>query len=47
MRRITRRFGSFLAALAIMMTTLVVNSTCTILFYQDELPEEAKKLRKF
>jgi len=47
MKKLTRKFGSILAALAIMMTTASVNAACTFIMYQDALPEEAKKLRKF
>ena len=38
-------YGVFAAAF--MMTTLVANSTCIYFSYQDELPERARKLRKF
>lgn len=47
MKMFTRRFGSLLAALAIMITTATMNAACTFIMYQDALPEEAKKLRKF
>ena len=42
-------YGVFAAAsaAAMMMTTLVANSTCIYFSYQDELPERARKLRKF
>ena len=39
--------AAVLAAAAMMMTTLVANSTCIYFSYQDELPERARKLRKF
>ena len=47
MRSIARKFGSLLAALAIVVTTGTMNAACTFIMYQDALPEEAKKLRKF
>lgn len=40
-------FGSMIAALAMMMTVMTVNSTCIYLTHQEELPQDAKKLRKF
>ena len=41
-------YGVFAAAFAAAaMTTLVANSTCIYFSYQDELPERARKLRKF
>lgn len=45
--QICSRFGGVLAALAMMVTALTVNSTCIYLTHQEELPENAKKLRKF
>ena len=40
-------FAAAFAAAAMMMSTLVANSTCIYFSYQDELPERARKLRKF
>ena len=40
-------FAAAFAAAAMMMTTLVANSTCIYFSHQDELPERARKLRKF
>lgn len=40
-------FGSMIAALAMLMTAMTVNSTCIYLTHQEELPHDAKKLRKF
>ena len=43
-------YGVFAAAFdakAMMMTKLVANSTCIYLSDKDELPERARKLRKF
>lgn len=42
----TKLTGIF-AALAMIVTVMTVNSTCIYLTHQDELPENAKKLRKF
>ena len=47
MKKIILKFGGMLAALAMVFTTLTVNSTCTWMTYQEELPDTAKKLRKF
>lgn len=41
------KYSGMLAALALVFTTVTVNSTCTCLIYQDELPQNAYKLRKF
>lgn len=41
------RFGGVLAGLAMMVTAMTVNSTCIYLTHQPELPQNAKKLRKF
>lgn len=47
MKKIILKYGGMLAALAMAFTTLTVNSTCTWMTYQEELPDTAKKLRKF
>lgn len=47
MKKIIMKYGSMLAALAMVFTTLTVNATCTWMTYQEELPETAKELRKF
>ncbi|MSU03155.1 cyclic lactone autoinducer peptide [Tissierella sp. DSM 105185] len=36
-----------LASLALMVTSLNVNTTCMLIAHQPKLPEGAKKLRKF
>lgn len=36
-----------LAAFALMVTTYVANSACSWITYQEKLPVDAKKLRKF
>lgn len=47
MKTFFARYSKMLAALALVITTMTVNSTCTYLIYQDELPQDAYKLRKF
>lgn len=39
--------GSVLTSFALMITTLNVNTACMWIAHQDELPQSAKKLRKF
>ena len=41
------KLGSFVAALAVMMTTVTANSACIWFTHQEKLPADAKKLRKF
>lgn len=36
-----------LAAVALLITTVSVNTCCSLVCYQPELPKEARKLRKF
>lgn len=47
MKKLLIKYSGMLAALAIVFTTMTVNSTCTWMSYQEELPDTAKKLRKF
>lgn len=42
MKKIILKYGGMLAALAMVFTTLTVNSTCTWMTYQEELPDTAK-----
>lgn len=37
----------FIAAIAMVVVTLLANSTCAFIAHQAEMPESAKKLRKF
>lgn len=39
--------GSIIPAIALVITTFNVNTTCTWIVHQDKLPNTAKKLRKF
>lgn len=36
-----------LAAVALLITTISVNTCCTLVCYQPELPKNAQKLRRF
>lgn len=47
MSKVWIKFGSMFAALAMVVTTFTMNSTCAFLMHQPKLPESAKKLRKF
>lgn len=47
MKNFIKRYGNMLAAFALFITTLTVNSTCVWATYQPEIPEKAKSLRKF
>ena len=39
--------NGFIAAIAMVVVTLLANSTCAFIAHQTEMPEGAKKLRKF
>lgn len=41
------KFGGLVSALALTLVTVTANSTCVWYVYQEEMPEQAKKLRKF
>ena len=47
MKKFFKKYGHVFAAIALVLTTLVANSTCTFLIHQEKLPEGAKTLRKF
>lgn len=47
MKKFLTKFGHIFAALALVFTTLTVNSTCGYIVHQEKLPENAKALRKF
>lgn len=47
MKGFIKRHSGLLAALALVVTSLTVNSTCIYTMHQDEVPEVAKKLRRF
>lgn len=47
MKNFMQKYAGMMAALALVITTMVANSTCYYTMHQDEMPEAAKKLRKF
>ncbi|MEE0023277.1 cyclic lactone autoinducer peptide [Ruminococcus sp.] len=47
MKKFIKKYSGLLSALALVLTTFTVNSTCIYTMHQDEVPEVAKKLRKF
>lgn len=47
MRNFMQKYAGMMAGLALVITTLMANSTCVFTMHQDEMPETAKKLRKF
>ena len=47
LKNIVFKFGGCFASLAVIVTVFVENSCCIFITHQDELPGEAKKLRKF
>ena len=47
MKKLLTKYGSILAAFALVVTTMTMNSTCIFVTHQEKLPEAAKKLRKF
>ncbi len=46
MKKIMRKVGGYVAALALTVVAADVNSACAFLVYQPELPAEAAKLSK-
>lgn len=47
MKRMIFKMGTALASLALMVTALNVNTACMLFVHQPELPNNAKKLRRF
>ena len=47
MGKVLTQLSSACACLALLVTTLNTNHFCMLFAYQPELPEGAKKLRKF
>ena len=45
-KKIILRFSGVLASLALLVTSMNVNTTCLYLAHQPKLPEGAEKLRK-
>ncbi|MFI3201438.1 MAG: cyclic lactone autoinducer peptide [Eubacteriales bacterium] len=47
MKNFIFKYGHILSAFALVVTTFASNRNCTYWLYDMELPESAKKLRKF
>ena len=47
MKKFVQRFGGWIAAFALIVTTITANSTCVWASYQPEIPERVKRLRRF
>lgn len=47
MKKIIMKFSAVIAGLALMITTMNVNTTCICLIHQPKLPKGAEKYRKF
>lgn len=47
MKKFVMKFGTAIASLALMIATVNVNATCCFHAHQSEVPEAAKKLRRF
>lgn len=47
MNNIIAKFAGVIAALALMVTTANVSTTCAFVMHQPKLPEGAEKLRRF
>lgn len=47
MKKFISKYSAFIAALALVVTTLTANSTCVYCLHQEKMPEASKKLRKF
>lgn len=47
MKKFIEKYAGFLAAFALVITTMTVNSACICITHQEPLPQNAKNLRKF
>ncbi|SNT12758.1 cyclic lactone autoinducer peptide [Anaerovirgula multivorans] len=47
MKKIIMKLSAVIAGLALMITTMNVNTTCICLIHQPKLPKGAEKYRKF
>lgn len=47
MTRLVSKFGTVIAAFAMLMTVLAANSACVFFTHQEKMPEGADRLRKF
>ncbi len=46
MKNFVRRWGHVIASLALVVTTVSVNSACLLVMHQPELPQSSECLRK-
>ncbi|MFA9375858.1 MAG: cyclic lactone autoinducer peptide [Lachnotalea sp.] len=46
-KKVYKNMLSLVASIALALTTLNVSTACWYIMHQDEIPEEAKRLRKF
>lgn len=46
MKKIKDNIGKVIASMALVMATMTANVTCAHHLYQDEVPEDVKKLSK-
>lgn len=47
MKKLYSKCGHVLAAVAVLVASNTANVTCTGYYYQEEIPEKIKKMRKF
>jgi cyclic lactone autoinducer peptide len=47
MKKLTVVLGNMVSALALLSAVTTSNLACGYIYYQPEMPKEAKKLRKF
>lgn len=47
LKNFVQKYSGIIAAFALVITTVVANSACMFLTYQEKMPENAKALRKF
>ena len=47
MRKFFSKYCGLLASLAFVFTIVTANSSCVYTLFQEDMPEQAKKLRKF
>ena len=47
MEKSTNRIGKFIAVVSMAVLTIGVNQVCYWLFDQEEIPESARRLRRF
>lgn len=46
MEKIIKKYGKIIVTIAMMITTISVNSTCPFATYQPKLPSGSEKLKK-